>query len=122
MEEVKPTQIFSPSALDRHPDHRMVASALRAVMAQRGAEVEVYEYPIWFSIREVFYRFFHPQSFCCLRSVKTGVHLPWKKRAFLAHVSQADGAMTPEDLTGGIWDRYFGPFEVFYQIKNNKKR
>lgn len=43
-----PEEIFIPSAIDAHPDHRALNAAARCAVRASGSHPIVYEYPVWF--------------------------------------------------------------------------
>jgi LmbE family N-acetylglucosaminyl deacetylase len=46
--EIEPQEIYLPSAIDSNPDHRALNAAALAAIEQTTADVDVFEYPIWF--------------------------------------------------------------------------
>lgn len=49
VDRINPEQIFVPSIIDRHPDHRVLAEFGRELAQSRqGGITALYEYPIWF--------------------------------------------------------------------------
>lgn len=46
--EIAPEEIYLPSAIDSNPDHRALNAAALTAVEQSGADVDLFEYPIWF--------------------------------------------------------------------------
>ncbi len=105
--------IFATWPHDPHGDHQTVA-ALAAAAAQRGG-VRLLYYPVWGWLLPADHRL--PADAARGRRLDIAEHLPLKRRAIAAHVSQygelitdsPEGFCLPQSLLS-IFDR---PFEVF---------
>jgi LmbE family N-acetylglucosaminyl deacetylase len=89
LEKTAATVVFSPSAKDRHQDHRKAAYATIAA-ARYIPEVYMYETPA--TIQE-----FSPQLFVDIRP-----YLDLKKKALRAHGSQSSRSYFAEDAVEGL--------------------
>jgi LmbE family N-acetylglucosaminyl deacetylase len=89
LQKIDATVVFSPSAKDRHQDHRKAAYATIAA-ARYTQEVYMYETPA--TIQE-----FSPQLFVDIRP-----YLDLKKKALRAHGSQSSRSYFAEDAIEGL--------------------
>ncbi|MDD3182626.1 MAG: PIG-L family deacetylase [Alphaproteobacteria bacterium] len=112
--EINPVEICSPYLLDRHVDHVATAQIVHALCVQGIISCPVYEYPMWFSLRDIVYRLTHPFTLRQTKRVATQNFLFTKKRAFLAHQTQCVGTHEVDHLHTSIWARHFGPYELFF--------
>lgn len=128
-----PADLFVSAAVDTHEDHRALNAALRAVVAEAGRDVAVFEYPIWFEdpaawvdrragpARKAVQAGIRPVlGLARLRPciVRTGDHLAQKKAAIAAYRSQITN-LTGEPgwamLDPAFLRRFLGPHELFFR-------
>jgi LmbE family N-acetylglucosaminyl deacetylase len=110
--EIGPQEIYLPSAIDSNPDHRALNAAALAAIEQTAADVDVYEYPIWFWDPKAWVDMdAHPlamawqlltrpiRTLFTLRPifVRSEDYLARKRAAFAAHRSQATNLTGEED-------------------------
>jgi LmbE family N-acetylglucosaminyl deacetylase len=48
IEELEPDEVYLPSALDWHTDHRAVNRAVRSALDRQSAVPRTFEYPVWY--------------------------------------------------------------------------
>jgi LmbE family N-acetylglucosaminyl deacetylase len=102
--EIEPREIYLPSAIDSNPDHRALNAAALAAIERTKADIDVFEYPIWFWDPRAWVDIGSPPltmawqlmtrpigALFTLRPmfVRGGDYLARKRTAFAAHRSQA---------------------------------
>lgn len=135
VESIKPDVIFSPSGIDRHTDHRAVASVVARLVDEGIITCPVYEYPVWFysvrtwtnpdklTIPTLWNLFWKPaRAAFSLETVliRTDGYLPQKRKALEAHRSQMFNltgekswlVLPPDWLTN-----FFRKYEMFFPLR-----
>ena len=127
-----PTQVFVPSAIDAHPDHRALAAAVDDLPADALRGIEVLAYPIWFWNRwawvdrttppwrqrlQLLWRPLRQLVGTRVVSVDTSATLAQQRAALDAHHSQ----VTPDDGSSGLDRNWLGTFlrspAVFFVVR-----
>lgn len=135
VEAIKPDVIFSPSGIDRHADHRAVASVVARLVDEGVITCPVYEYPVWFysvrtwtnpdklTFRTMFDLFWKPaRAAFSLETmlIRTEGYLPQKRKALDAHRSQVfniTGEKTWLTLPEDWLTNFFRKYEMFFPLR-----
>ncbi|MCL2468764.1 MAG: PIG-L family deacetylase [Alphaproteobacteria bacterium] len=112
----KPTLLIAPYPYDRHPDHRTAAKAVMTLVQEGLIQARILYYPVWLSFQGVLYHVFNPLRLLRVWRTACGPYKIQKDNAFLAYYSQNAGAQSAQDLLKGPWRRYFGPYELFFEM------
>jgi LmbE family N-acetylglucosaminyl deacetylase len=129
--ELGPQQILAPSGIDRHMDHRALASIVHRLMADGTIRCPVYEYPVWFFSAWTWmggrrFPWVIPwmvarlvRATLTLRPVlvRTSGALEQKRRALEAFTSQMNnltGEPTWQVFDQRFLSQFFGPYEIFF--------
>ena len=116
-DKMDPEEIFAPSIIDSHPDHRVLAELARDLARSRRDRFPLlYEYPIWFwdprilRIRHLLER--------RIRIVRTAEFGPRKRAAIAAYRSQVTNSIGDAGWTArqGFVRQFLQPEEIFFQI------
>ena len=117
LDAINPEEVFVPSIIDTHPDHRVLAELGRElVQVQRDRHPLLYEYPIWFwdprvlRIRHLLER--------RIRIVRTAEFGPRKRAAIAAYRSQVTNSIGDAGWTArqGFLRQFLQPEEIFFEI------
>ena len=117
LDAINPEEVFVPSIIDTHPDHRVLAELGRELaQVQRDRHPLLYEYPIWFwdprvlRIRHLLER--------RIRIVRTAEFGPRKRAAIAAYRSQVTNSIGDAGWTArqGFVRQFLQPEEIFFQI------
>jgi len=134
--EHRPAEVLVPSAIDGHPDHRALRSALRLALSDTGAGAGagpvVLEYPVWFwdakawldrdapPVRKLAQLLWRPLAATVHlqpRSVPTEAYLEVKRAAFDRYRSQLTN-LTGEPswpvMDPAFLEQFFRPCELFF--------
>ena len=132
--EHRPAEVLVPSAIDGHPDHRALRSALRLALTDTdtGAGPVVLEYPVWFwdakawldrdapAVRQVAQLLWRPLSATARlqpHAVRTEAYLEVKRAAFDRYRSQLTN-LTGEPswpvMDPAFLEQFFRPCELFF--------
>ncbi|MGE3623454.1 MAG: PIG-L deacetylase family protein [Bdellovibrionales bacterium] len=118
LREYSPRQIFSPYAVDRHPDHRAIAASVDRLCHAGVIACPVYEYPIWYWSYTAIRELLNPATFMRLRRVAIGEFLKPKQTAVAAHKSQYEAPTNEEGwftFPSGFLPLFFTPYEIFFE-------
>jgi LmbE family N-acetylglucosaminyl deacetylase len=105
-----PTLVLSPYGEDKHSDHRAVAEAVNRLHRKGLIACPVYEYPIWFWLRNGLDHLLRMDRIRCLRRIHARAYVPTKTTAMKAHRSQYP------KLLGGLSEGLFQPFSFRIQF------
>lgn len=127
-------EVFAPSGLDGHPDHRALSAAARAALAGLSPRPVLYEYPVWFwdarawvepgapRWRQAAQMAVRPLAFLAHARpavVEAGPFLEAKRRALAEHRSQTEN-LTGEPgwatLDPGFLRHLMAGEEIFFRI------
>jgi LmbE family N-acetylglucosaminyl deacetylase len=119
-EMIRPEEILVTSAIDNHPDHRVLAELARELVQTRRDRVPVvlYEYPVWFwdpriwRVRDL--RELRP------RIVRTEEFRMRKHEAIAAYRSQVTNMIAgagPAPLRKGFVRQFLQPEEIFFEVR-----
>jgi LmbE family N-acetylglucosaminyl deacetylase len=132
--EFAPDEVFVPSAIDQHPDHRALAAAVESVRREHLDGVTVYAYPVWFwnrwawvqggsaarQLAQFLHRFAVHLVTVRPRIVATGQQLAAKRKALDAYRSQlssSDPAASSAGLDPQWLETFFGREELFFELR-----
>jgi LmbE family N-acetylglucosaminyl deacetylase len=118
-----PQTIFSPSGIDRHPDHRAIATVMTQLRAEGKISATVYEYPIWFWSFKTWLACPHAviqllSGHLHFRRVTATAWQERKRQALAAHCSQLEnltGEASWQTLTPFFLEHFFDGTELFLQ-------
>lgn len=127
-----PDEILSPCGIDRHPDHRAIASVMDELVARKIVTCPVLDYPVWFWTARAWgagsgfsalsailrpgrvAQQLHPSC------VSTEGYLERKRRAIACHKSQTTN-LTGEPgwavLEPAFLDHFLQPSELFFAMR-----
>jgi LmbE family N-acetylglucosaminyl deacetylase len=117
LDTMNPEEVFVPSIIDSHPDHRVLAELGRElVQVRRDRLPSLYEYPIWFwdprilRIRDLLE--------LRIRIVRTEEFRPRKRAAITAYRSQVTNLIGEAGWTArhGFLRQFLQPEEIFFEI------
>ena len=117
-----PEQIFYPSGIDAHPDHRAVAEAVELWLRKTPQRPPAYAYPVWlWKVRPWISRPSFIFGALRLKPVKisTSGCLQQKRDALAAHRSQLEnltGEPGWETLQPSFLAHFLGRFELFFEL------
>lgn len=133
-------ELFAPSGLDGHPDHRALSAAACAALACLSPRTVLYEYPVWFwdarawvepgasRWRQVAQLATRPLAFLAGARpavVEAGPFLEAKRRALAEHRSQMEN-LTGEPgwatLDPGFLRHLMAAEEIFFRIPTSPDR
>ena len=116
-DKMDPEEIFAPSIIDSHPDHRVLAELARDLARSRRDRFPLlYEYPIWFwDPRILRIRHLLELRICIVR---TEEFLPRKRAAITAYRSQITNWIGEAGWTArhGFLRQFLQPQEIFFKI------
>jgi len=116
-DKMDPEEIFAPSIIDSHPDHRVLAELGRElVQVRRDRLPRLYEYPIWFwNPRILRIRDLLELRICIVR---TEEFRPRKRAAITAYRSQVTNLFGEAGWTArhGFLRQFLQPEEIFFEI------
>jgi LmbE family N-acetylglucosaminyl deacetylase len=116
-DKMNPEEIFAPSIIDSHPDHRVLAELGRElVQVRRDRLPRLYEYPIWFwNPRILRVRDLLELRICIVR---TEEFRPRKRAAITAYRSQVTNLIGEAGWTArhGFLRQFLQPEEIFFEI------
>jgi LmbE family N-acetylglucosaminyl deacetylase len=133
VQETAADDLFVPSAIDAHADHRALAAAVDRLRPRLASRMQVLAYPIWFWNRWAWVQrttprwqqrmelTWRPVAFtagCRARVVRTEEFATMKLAAIQAHESQIDASVAGESkVLDPEWLAMFmGADEVFFEI------
>jgi LmbE family N-acetylglucosaminyl deacetylase len=133
VERAAPDDLFVPCVRDEHPDHRALAAAITAAVADLPIQPEIVAYPVWFwsraawvdegdaALRRRLAPFWRPVSFGIrseLVTIETDGFLAQKRAALAAHSSQLESADGSDRGTfAAPWlARFFRREELFVRM------
>jgi len=117
LDTMNPEEVFVPSIIDSHPDHRVLAELGRELVQVRRHRLPLlYEYPIWFwdprilRIRDLL------ELRICI--VRTEEFRPRKRAAITAYRSQVTNLIGEAGWTArhGFLRQFLQPEEIFFEI------
>ena len=126
----QPQDIFIPSRIDRHPDHRALGGMLESLARAGSLGARVLAYPVWFWTLKAWCDSPSQAAAAIARmtrsvftlrplTVLTGEHLEAKRAALAAHRSQTT-RLTNEPTWATLDDAFLSHFlrrqEIFFQI------
>lgn len=130
--EAKPEEVYSPSGIDRNPDHRAIASVVDGLVRDGRISCAVYEYPVWFwtlrtwagpgpvgsaSIARMVLSPMRAAMTLRVRTVSTEGYLERKRHALAAHRTQMEN-LTGEAGWHTVPEQFLGSFfrreELFF--------
>jgi LmbE family N-acetylglucosaminyl deacetylase len=117
-DRIKPEEILVTSAIDNHPDHRVLAELARELAQTHRHRVPVlYEYPIWFWDP----RIWRLRDLGGLRPhfVRTEEFRMRKQEAIAAYRSQVTNMIAgagPAPLRKGFVRQFLQPEEIFFEV------
>jgi LmbE family N-acetylglucosaminyl deacetylase len=137
LRSVAPEEVFGPSAVDNHPDHRALAAAVGSACGTGAGAPTRYEYPVWFwnrnawvdrsapRRRQRWQLLWRPIRFTAvtrvskvdITTVKTA-----KRHALAAHVSQvgAPGEPPAGEVLDAKWlETFLGRDEIFFRTRRD---
>jgi len=116
-DNMAPEEIFAPSIIDTHPDHRVLAELGRELArARRDRFPLLYEYPIWFwDPRILRIRDLLELRICIVRTEEFGLR---KRAAIAAYRSQVTNSIGDAGWTArhGFLRQFLQPEEIFFEI------
>jgi LmbE family N-acetylglucosaminyl deacetylase len=119
-DKMAPEEIFAPSIIDIHPDHRVLAELGRElVQMQRDRLPLLYEYPIWFwdprILRILRIRHLLERRIRIVRMAEFG---PRKRAAIAAYRSQVTNSIGDAGWSArqGFVRQFLQPEEIFFEI------
>jgi LmbE family N-acetylglucosaminyl deacetylase len=116
-DKMDPEEIFAPSIIDSHPDHRVLAGIGRELVQMRRNRLSrLYEYPIWFwNPRILRIRDLLELRICIVR---TEEFRPRKRAAITAYRSQVTNLFGEAGWTArhGFLRQFLQPEEIFFEI------
>jgi LmbE family N-acetylglucosaminyl deacetylase len=115
LDKTGPEEIFVPSIIDTHPDHRVLAELGRElVQARRDRFPLLYEYPIWFWDPRIL-RVRHLLKLR-VRIVRTEEYRMRKREAIAAYRSQVTNLFGATGWTArqGFLRQFLRPEEIFF--------
>jgi LmbE family N-acetylglucosaminyl deacetylase len=116
---MNPDEIFVPSVIDNHPDHRVLAELARELaQARHDRAPTLYEYPIWFWDP----RIWRVRDLLELRPrvVRTDEFRMRKHEAVAAYRSQVTNMIAgagPAPLRKGFVRQFLQPEEIFFEFQ-----
>ena len=117
IDQIKPEEIFVPSIIDAHPDHRVLAELGRE-LAQAGRDrfPRLFEYPIWFWDRRILSIRHLLQLRVC--TVQIAQFLMRKHKAIAAYRSQVTNSIGVAGWTArpGFLRQFLGREEIFFEV------
>jgi len=115
--KMNPEEIFVPSIIDAHPDHRVLAEVGRELaQARRDRFPLLYEYPIWFwDPRILRIRHLLELRICIVRTEEFRMR---KREAISAYRSQVTNLIGEAGWTArqGFLQQFLQPQEIFFDI------
>jgi LmbE family N-acetylglucosaminyl deacetylase len=115
---IKPEEILVTSAIDNHPDHRVLAELARELVQTRRDRVPVlYEYPIWFWDPRIWR--LRDLGELRPRIVRTEKFRMRKREAIAAYRSQVTNMIAgagPAPLRKGFVRQFLQPEEIFFEV------
>jgi LmbE family N-acetylglucosaminyl deacetylase len=116
-DKMNPKEIFAPSIIDTHPDHRVLAAIGRELaQARRDRCPLLYEYPIRFwDPRILSIRHLLELRICIVRTAEFG---PRKRAAIAAYRSQVTNSTGDAGWTArqGFVRQFLQPEEIFFSF------
>jgi LmbE family N-acetylglucosaminyl deacetylase len=117
IDQMKPEEIFVPSIIDAHSDHRVLAELGRELAeASRDCFPRLFEYPIWFWDRRML-SIKHLLELR-VRTVQIAQFLMRKHKAIAAYRSQVTNAIGAAGWTArpGFLRQFLGREEIFFEV------
>jgi LmbE family N-acetylglucosaminyl deacetylase len=120
LDRTNPEEIFAPSIIDTHPDHRALSELGRElVQARRGCSPFLYEYPVWFWDPRIL-RLRHLRKLRT-RIVRMGEFGARKRDAIAAYRSQVTSFIGEPGWTArqSFLRRFLQPEEIFFDASRS---
>jgi LmbE family N-acetylglucosaminyl deacetylase len=118
--QVKPEEIFGPSIIDAHSDHRVLAELGRELArARHDRFLRLFEYPIWFWHRRILsVKHLLQLRVCTVRMEQFRMR---KREAVAAYRSQVTNSIGEPGWTArpGFLRQFLGREEIFFDILKN---
>jgi LmbE family N-acetylglucosaminyl deacetylase len=120
IDQMKPEEIFGPSIIDAHSDHRVLAELGRELArARHDRFLRMFEYPIWFWDRRILsVKHLFQLRVCTVRMEQFRMR---KREAVAAYRSQVTNSIGEPGWTArpGFLRQFLGREEVFFDILKN---